>query len=199
MPLIVATQNKGKLKEIRRVLSHVGIDVEGMDDYPDLVPAVEDGTTFKENARKKAQAIAQQTGKPCLADDSGLTVDALQGRPGVYSARYAGEDATDSENNRLLLSEMAQVPDGQRQAAFCCVMALCYPDGKCLYFEGRLEGNILRQEQGDGGFGYDPLFQVGDDSRSLAQISIDEKNRISHRGKALNKMLLEINDCNLLH
>lgn len=199
MSLIIATQNKGKLKEISRALAEVGIDVEGMDNYPGLVPAVEDGTTFKENAKKKAQAIVQQTGKPCLADDSGLTVEALQGRPGVYSARYAGEGATDSENNLLLLREMAQIVDGQRQAAFCCVMALCYPNGECLFFEGRLEGHILRGEQGDGGFGYDPLFQVDGDHRSLAQISIDEKNSISHRGKALKKMISRVNNCAILN
>jgi len=199
MSFIVATQNKGKLKEIRRVMQSVGIEVEGMDHYSGLVPAIEDGETFAANAQKKAQAIVEQTGKPCLADDSGLTVEALQGRPGVYSARYAGVDANDQDNNDLLLKEMAQVPDDQRQAAFCCVMALCFPDGKCLFFEGRLEGKILRQEQGDGGFGYDPLFQVGDDPRSLAEFSLDEKNSISHRGQALKKMLDEINNCNLFH
>lgn len=199
MTLIIATQNKGKLKEICRVLQSVGIKAEGMDNYPHLVPAIEDGETFAANAQKKAQAIVEQTGKPCLADDSGLTVEALQGRPGVYSARYAGEGASDQENNDLLLKEMAQVADGQRQAAFCCVMALCFPDGNCQLFEGRLEGKILRKEQGDGGFGYDPLFQVGDEPRSLAEISLDEKNNISHRGQALKKMMSEINDCNLLH
>lgn len=199
MSLIIATQNKGKLKEIRRVFADVGIDVEGMDNYPELVAAVEDGTTFKENAKKKAQAIVQQTGKPCLADDSGLTVKALQGRPGVYSARYAGEGATDSENNQLLLKEMDQIADGQRHAAFCCVIALCYPNGDCHFFEGRLEGHILRQEQGDGGFGYDPLFQVEGDHRSLAQIGIDEKNSISHRGQALKQMISNVNGCNILN
>lgn len=199
MALIIATQNKGKLKEICRVLQSVGIEAEGMDNYPHLVAGIEDGETFAANAQKKAQAIVEQTGKPCLADDSGLTVDALQGRPGVYSARYAGEGATDQQNNQLLLKEMAQIPDGQRQAAFCCVMALCFPDGKCLFFEGRLEGQILREEQGAGGFGYDPLFQVGDDARSLAQISLDEKNSISHRGQALMQMMNAINNCNLLH
>lgn len=199
MTLIVATQNKGKLKEIRRVLLAVGIDVVGMDEYPNLEPAIEDGETFAANAQKKAQAIVNQTGKPCLADDSGLTVKALQGRPGVYSARYAGEGATDQDNNKLLLKELALIPDDQRQAAFCCVMALCLPDGKCHLYEGRLEGHILRKEQGDGGFGYDPLFQVGDDSRSLAEITLDEKNAISHRGQALKLLVNAINNCNLLH
>lgn len=199
MSLIIATQNTGKLKEIRRVLADVGIDAEGMENYPELVPAIEDGETFKENAQKKAQAIVLQTGKPCLADDSGLTVEALQGRPGVYSARYAGEGATDSENNHLLLTEMSQIPEGQRQAAFCCVMALCYPNGDCLFFQGRLEGHILKAEQGDGGFGYDPLFQVDGDHRSLAQISIDEKNSISHRGQALKQMVSSINSFSILN
>lgn len=199
MSLIVATQNQGKLKEIRRALADVGIKVEGLESYPDLVPAIEDGTTFKENAKKKAQAIVQQTGKPCLADDSGLAVEALQGRPGVYSARYAGEGASDSENNLLLLTEMAQVAKNQRQAAFCCVMALCGPNGECQFFEGRLEGHILTEEQGAGGFGYDPLFQVDGDHRSLAQFSIDEKNSISHRGKALKQMISAVNNGNFIY
>ena len=195
MRLIVATQNKGKLKEIRRALEQVDIVAEGLDGYPDVVPALEDGTTFAENARKKAEAVVSQTGQPCLADDSGLTVDALQGRPGVFSARYAGDNATDSDNNALLLRELADVPDTQRQAAFCCAMALCYPDGRCLLFDGRLEGVILAKPQGDGGFGYDPLFQVEGDERSLAQISTDEKNRISHRGAALCQLIVTLKSC----
>lgn len=193
MRLIVATQNQGKLKEIRRALEQVGITAEGLDGYPNIVPALEDGTTFAENARKKAEAVVRQTGQVCLADDSGLSVDALQGRPGVYSARYAGEHASDSDNNALLLRELADVPANQRQAAFCCAMALCYPDGKCQLFDGRLEGIILTEPKGAGGFGYDPLFQVEGDARSLAQISTDEKNRISHRGVALCKLIAALN------
>lgn len=189
MTLIVATGNAGKLKEIRRVLEKVGIAVEGLDAYPELVVAVEDGLTFAENAAKKAEAISRQTGQRCLADDSGLTVNALHGRPGVHSARYAGEHASDAENNALLLQELAAVPVGCRQAAFCCVMALFTPGHGVQFFEGRLEGEILLHAQGDGGFGYDPLFRVVNDSRSLAQFSLEEKNAISHRGRALQQLL----------
>lgn len=189
MRLIIATQNMGKLKEISSALATVGIEAVGMDSYPGLVPAVEDGETLEENAQKKAQAIVQQTGLPCLADDSGLMVDALDGRPGVYSARYAGEDATYADNNELLLRELSEVPPQKRHAAFCCVMALCQPDGGCQLFSGKLEGVILRQPQGSDGFGYDPIFAVGTPPRSLAQMSVEEKNRISHRGLALEKLI----------
>ncbi|MCD6525730.1 MAG: XTP/dITP diphosphatase [Desulfuromonas sp.] len=192
MELIVATQNQGKLKEIRRVLADAGIEVEGMDAFPQLVPAVEDGLTFAENARKKALAIVEQTGKPCLADDSGLEVAALNGRPGVHSARYAGALATDADNNALLLKELAEIDEQQRQAAFCCVMALCTPDGHCRLFEGRLEGRILTEPQGDGGFGYDPLFWVEAFGCSLAEVSLEDKNSISHRGAALRQLLAAI-------
>jgi len=154
-----------------------------------LTPAEEDGETLAENAIKKAQALVEQTGLPCLADDTGLMVDALDGRPGVYSARYASEDASYTDNNNLLLHELRDVPANKRQAAFCCVMALCYPDGNCQLFEGKLEGVILDHFQGDGGFGYDPIFAVGNGEQSLAQLSVEEKNRISHRGLAIKKLL----------
>ena len=160
-----------------------------MDSYPALIPAVEDGDTLEENARKKAQAVVEQIGLPCLADDTGLMVDALDGRPGVYSARYAGEDATYDDNNQLLLRELADVPPARRQAAFCCVMALCYPGGDCHLFSGKLEGVILQSLLGVDGFGYDPIFAVDGGRRSLAQMSIEEKNLISHRGLALEKLL----------
>ncbi|OQY20282.1 MAG: non-canonical purine NTP pyrophosphatase [Desulfobacteraceae bacterium 4572_35.1] len=189
MRLIIASQNKGKLKEISCALATVGIEAVAMDSFGDLVPAIEDGETLEENAIKKAKAVVQQTGLPCLADDSGLMVDALNGRPGVYSARYAGEDASYADNNELLLRELKEFPPEKRQAAFCCVMALCYPDGKCQLFTGKLEGVILEQFQGNDGFGYDPLFAVGGQQRSLAQMSVAEKNEISHRGLALQKLL----------
>lgn len=189
MQLVVATQNQGKLKEIRRVLADCGIEVVGMDSFADLVPAQEDGETFADNAHKKALAIARQTGTLCLADDSGLTVAALDGRPGVYSARYAGEGATDAQNNALLIEELAGVPEPRRQAAFWCVMALCTPDDDCQLFEGRIEGRILDQAQGQGGFGYDPLFFVESHGCTMAELPLDEKNRISHRGQALQKVV----------
>ncbi|EAT16231.1 XTP/dITP diphosphatase [Desulfuromonas acetoxidans] len=189
MQLVVATQNQGKLKEIRRVLADCGIEVVGMDSFADLVPAQEDGETFADNAHKKALAIARQTGMLCLADDSGLTVAALDGRPGVYSARYAGEGSTDAQNNALLIEELAGVPEPRRQAAFWCVMALCTPDDDCQLFEGRIEGRILDQAQGQGGFGYDPLFFVESHGCTMAELPLDEKNRISHRGQALQKVV----------
>nr|WP_320115611.1 XTP/dITP diphosphatase [uncultured Desulfuromonas sp.] len=190
MQLVVATQNQGKLTEIRRVLADSGIEVVGMDAFDDLTPAEEDGATFADNAHKKALAIARQTGRLCLADDSGLVVAALDGRPGVYSARYAGVDATDAQNNALLVKDLAGVSEEQRQAAFCCVMALCSPDDDCQLFEGRIEGRILEQAKGQGGFGYDPLFFVESHGCTMAELPLDEKNRISHRGQALQKVVV---------
>jgi XTP/dITP diphosphohydrolase len=194
MRLIIASQNAGKLQEISTALAAVGIEAVGMDSYPGIIAAIEDGETLTANAFKKARAVVEQTGQPCLADDSGLMVAALDGRPGVYSARYAGEDASYADNNRLLLQELKDIPSAQRQAAFCCVMALCYPDGSSQIFEGRLEGVILEKFQGEGGFGYDPIFGVGDGHRSLAQMTIEEKNLISHRGLALKKLLAYFHD-----
>lgn len=189
MQLVVATGNAGKLKEIRRLLEGRGITVLGMDRFPDAPDVVEDGDTFAANALKKAETIARFTGLPCLADDSGLVVDALRGRPGVHSARFAGADATDQRNNRKLLEEMSAVVDGQRQAAFCCVMALVLPGTPPRLFEGRVEGEILRHEQGAGGFGYDPLFWLPDLHCTMAELPLDVKNGISHRGQALRQVV----------
>lgn len=189
MKLVVATGNQGKLKEIRRLLEMHDVDVLGMDMFPAAPDAVEDGETFAANAGKKARAVAAFTGLPCLADDSGLVVDALGGRPGVHSARYSGPDATDQSNNQKLLEEMQGIPDGERTAAFCCVMALCLPDQPIQFFEGRVEGTITRQGQGDGGFGYDPLFWLENYRCTMAEIPLDEKNRISHRGQALARVV----------
>jgi XTP/dITP diphosphohydrolase len=185
MELVVATRNAGKLREIRRLLEEKGFSILGMDSFPDAPEVDEDGDTFAANAGKKALAIARFTGKPCLADDSGLEVAALQGRPGVHSARFAGADADDHANNCRLLRDMDPVPEDQRQAAFCCVMALCLPGAPPRLFEGRVEGRILRQERGDGGFGYDPLFWLPEFACTMAELPLDTKNRISHRGQAL--------------
>jgi len=192
MKLVVATRNAGKLKEIRRLLEAHGVSVLGLDTFPEAPEVEEDGDTFALNAAKKAETIARVTGLPCLADDSGLTVAALQGRPGVHSARYSGADATDSSNNLKLLAEMALVPESQRQAAFCCVMALCLPDQPTRLFEGRVEGVILNQKQGDGGFGYDPLFWVPEFDCTMAELPLDIKNRISHRGQALRQVVTSL-------
>jgi XTP/dITP diphosphohydrolase len=189
MRLIVATTNQGKLREINARLENTPFEVEGLDAHPEWKTAVEDGTTFAQNARKKAEAIAAQSGQMCLADDSGLVVDALNGRPGVHSARFAHPEATDAENNAYLLECLQGIPASERSAAFMCVMALCRPDGECHEFEGKLSGVILDTPAGSGGFGYDPLFWLPEKGRSLAQLGIEEKNRISHRGQALTQVL----------
>jgi XTP/dITP diphosphohydrolase len=189
MELVVATRNAGKLKEIRRLLEGTGIAVLGLDAFPALPEVVEDGATFDENARKKAAQTARQTGRMTLADDSGLEVAALGGAPGVYSARYAGAGAGDAANNAKLLAELAGVPPTERRGAFVCAMALCGPDGVCATFAGRLEGMIVEAPRGDGGFGYDPLFLVPGYGQTLAELPLEVKNRISHRGQALRLAL----------
>jgi XTP/dITP diphosphohydrolase len=150
---------------------------------------VEDGKTFAENAIKKAEAVTQFTNMPCLADDSGLVVDALQGRPGVHSARFSGAEADDQSNNQKLLDEMAAVPEIRRQAAFCCVMALCMPGQSPRLFQGRVNGAILELQQGDGGFGYDPLFWLPGYNCTMAELPLDTKNQVSHRGQALRQLV----------
>jgi len=189
MELLVATRNHGKLKEIRALLAPLSITVRGLTDFPDLPEVVEDGDSFAENAEKKAATIARLTGRLTLADDSGLEVAALGGAPGIHSARYAGADADDAANNRKLLAALAALPPTQRAAAFVCVMALCVPDGSCRTFAGRLAGEIISEARGTEGFGYDPLFVVAGHDRTLAEIPLDEKNRISHRAQALAQVV----------
>lgn len=189
MELLVATRNKGKLKEIQRLLVDTGIIVKGLDECGDLPDVVEDGDTFAANAHKKAATMARLTGYVTLADDSGLAVEALDGQPGIYSARYAGEGATDADNNCKLLEALVHVPANQRQAAFHCALALCTPTEDCHLFEGRLDGVILEQARGTGGFGYDPLFVVPEYGRTLAELPLDIKNRISHRGQAFKRLV----------
>ena len=189
MELLVATRNNGKLKEIKRLLADTGVSVKGLDECGELPDVVEDGDTFAANAHKKAATMAHLTGYVTLADDSGLAVEALAGQPGIYSARYAGDGASDADNNRKLLENMVDVPFNQRQAAFHCVLALCTPEGDCQLFEGRLDGVILEQARGDGGFGYDPLFMVPEYGRTLAELPLEIKNRISHRGQAFKRFV----------
>ncbi len=188
MELFVATRNRGKLKEFESLFAGVVDRLLSPADIPDVPEVTEDGATFQENAVKKARAAAQAIGKPAFADDSGLVVDALGGRPGVYSARFAGEGASDHDNNALLLREMSFIPAEKRTAAFRCVIALCFPDGTCRTFDGELKGVILDTPRGMGGFGYDPLFLVPEYGQTLAELPLDVKNRISHRGNALAKL-----------
>lgn len=186
--LVVATANRGKLRELELLLDGVVERLFSPADFPVFPEVVEDGETFAENAVKKARSAALATGKPVIADDSGLVVDELGGRPGVRSARFAGEGASDVENNAKLLRELAGVPAERRTAAFCCVIALCLPSGECFTFEGRLEGAILDEPRGKGGFGYDPLFLVPDYGLTLAELPLEIKNIISHRGKAFARL-----------
>jgi XTP/dITP diphosphohydrolase len=183
--LLVASRNKGKLVEIARILDGFVERLYSLADFPDIPAVREDGDTFEENARKKAMCAALASGIPVLADDSGLVVDALDGRPGVYSARFAGEESSDAENNEKLLRELAGVADEKRTAAFHCVAVLCFPDGSSRVFRGELKGVILDRPRGAGGFGYDPLFLVPEQGKTLAELGMDIKNGISHRGKAL--------------
>ncbi len=188
MELVVATTNAGKLREIRRLLAETGIEVLGLEDMGEFPQIVEDADTFSENARKKALTVARICNRLTLADDSGLEVPAIGNAPGVHSARYAGENATDSDNNRKLLAALDGLPREGRKARFRCTMALCEPDGACRFFTGTLDGLVLEAARGEGGFGYDPLFLVPEYGKSLAELSLDIKNRISHRGQALRQV-----------
>jgi XTP/dITP diphosphohydrolase len=189
MKLLVATGNQGKLKEIRALLTGCEIEIVGLDELSDPPEVIEDGDTFTANALKKATQMAAFSGLLTLADDSGLAVSALNGEPGVYSARYAGEQGDDAANNAKLLANMENVADEQRQAAFYCVMALAWPDGKNQTFSGKISGMLMRAERGSGGFGYDPLFLVPEYGKTTAELSPEIKNRISHRGQALRKVI----------
>jgi len=188
MKLILATNNKNKLREIREMLAGMEIEVVSQSEAGIQLDVDETGTTFAENAQLKAEAIfaeAKKQNLPCcvLADDSGLSVDALNGEPGVYSHRWAGENATDADRCIKLLDAMKQVPDGQRSAHFACVMCLISQDGTVNNFEGRVEGSIMREARGENGFGYDPVFEY--QGRSFAEIPAEEKNAVSHRHNAL--------------
>ena len=187
--LVLATANQGKKKEIQALLAGSGIELVSLLEYPQLTLPEEIGTTFTENAKIKARSVVEATGHWALSDDSGLVVDALAGAPGVYSARYAGLEASDIQNNLKLLEALAKVPDDQRGAAFVCIIVLASPSGDEFVFEGSCRGRIGYQLTGSGGFGYDPLFLVGTDYRlSMAQLSPAEKSAISHRGQALRKL-----------
>lgn len=187
--IILASNNKGKIREISEILKPLGYEVISMKDAGFNADIEENGTTFRENAAIKARAIYNAVKVPVIADDSGLEVEYLDGAPGVYSHRYAGENATDADRNNKLLRELSGVPEEKRGAAFVC--ALCYIDreGKEKFVRGEVRGKIGTEPRGENGFGYDPVFMYGD--RSFAEIPPEEKNRISHRADAL-KQLCEI-------
>lgn len=189
--LLVASRNAKKLAELRRVLDAegiVGIEPIGLDEVPDFPEEPEDGATFAENALTKARSGARATGVPCLADDSGLAVDALNGMPGVLSARWAGRHGDDTANNALLLAQLTDVPDARRGAAFVSACALVVPGGGETVEEGRWSGSVLREPRGKGGFGYDPLFLPEGSDRAAAELTPAEKDGASHRGRALRAL-----------
>ena len=184
--LVLATRNPGKTREIWELLKDFPVEIKNLDDFGPIPDVEEDGDTFDDNAFKKASFTAKVLGLPALADDSGLEVEALEGAPGVRSARYAGPSATDQENNDKLLKEMKG--KANRRAAFMCVISIAVPSGVALTYEARCEGLIAETPAGDNGFGYDPVFFYPPMNRTFAQLSAEEKNQVSHRGKALAEM-----------
>jgi XTP/dITP diphosphohydrolase len=192
MKILVATRNKGKIREIEDLLKDVSVEWVSMDDFPDIPDVEEDGETFEENALKKARTLAEETGLVTIADDSGLVVDALNGRPSVWSARYAGENASDQDKYLKILAEMREIPDPERTARFVCVIALKSPKGYERIFSGKCEGIITHEPHGSGGFGYDPIFFFPPLNRAFGELDRETKNTVSHRANALEKLIEHI-------
>lgn len=190
--LVLASSNQGKIAEFQKLLDGLEIKVLSMADFPEIGEIVENGQSFAENALIKARAVCMVTGRAALADDSGLMVDALDGAPGIYSARFAGEQHDDAANNQKLLHLLEEVPDEKRTGQFFCAIAIVLPDGREYTVEGACPGKILRQLKGTGGFGYDPLFYVEELQKTFAELTMEEKNRISHRGQANQKAIAVI-------
>ncbi len=192
LKIVLATKNKGKIEEIKYILKETGIadvvEICSLSDYPDIPEIAEDGATFSENARKKAEAIAAYTGLTAIADDSGLEVDVLNGAPGIYSARFAGEKAVDSENIRKLLKLIEDIPMEKRGARFVCVISVAVPYTNVILMEGECRGIISEIERGTSGFGYDPVFIVPEYGKTFAELGAEIKNKISHRAVALSKL-----------
>jgi XTP/dITP diphosphohydrolase len=192
--LVLATANPHKLIELTRILAadHVDVDLAGLGEFPGAPDVAETGATFADNALLKARAVAAFTGIGSVADDSGLCCDALNGMPGVLSARWSGRHGADAENLRLLLAQLSEVPDERRGAHFTCVAALVLPSGRETLSEGTLAGRLIREPRGTGGFGYDPIFVPDGEERTTAEMSPAEKDAISHRGRALHGLALAI-------
>ena len=196
--VVLATRNEHKVVELRAILSDVGeelgLEIVGAGDFPGAPDVVEDEVSFEGNARLKAQALAEFTGLPSLADDSGLSVEVLGGAPGIFSARWAGRHGDDRANLELLLAQTADVKDEHRAAAFVCAAVLALPNGTVRSTEGRMPGSLAREPRGANGFGYDPILLVEGDTRHAAELSPEEKNAISHRGKAFRAMVPHLRD-----
>jgi XTP/dITP diphosphohydrolase len=185
---LLATRNAKKLAELRRILAGLDVEIVGLDDVPSYVEAPETGLTFADNALLKAREGVKHTGLPTIADDSGIAVDALNGMPGVFSARWAGKHGDDRANLELLLAQVGDVPEEHLGAAFVCVAALVRPDGRELVTHGEQRGRLVRAPRGDGGFGYDPIFVAEGQTRTNAELTPAEKDAISHRGKAFRAL-----------
>lgn len=186
--VIFATSNEGKMKEVRSILEGLDVEVLSMKEAGILVEVVEDGTTFEENAAIKATAIQKECGEIVLADDSGLEVDYLNKEPGIYSARYMGEDTSYRIKNKSLIDRLEGVEGDDRSARFVCAIAAAFPDGTVEITRGTIEGQIGYEEKGENGFGYDPIFYVPEYGCTTAELTLEQKNEASHRGKALRKM-----------
>jgi XTP/dITP diphosphohydrolase len=186
--VVLATRNPGKVAELRRILSPYDVELVGLEVFPDVADVAETGETFATNALLKAHAVSQATGLVAVADDSGLAVDALNGMPGILSARWAGRHGDDAANLDLVLAQLTDIPDERRGAAFVCAAAVATPDGREQVVEARLEGALLRNRRGSNGFGYDPIFVPEDETQTTAEMSAEEKDAISHRGKAFRAL-----------
>jgi XTP/dITP diphosphohydrolase len=186
--VVIATRNAGKLREIEDILAPLDLKLLSLKDFPGIREIVEDGATFGENAAKKAREVSRQTGRSAIADDSGLVVDALQGKPGVFSSRYWGEGATDREKCQKLLAEMSGIPEEKRQASFVCAIAVANPREEVEIVEGECRGRIALGPRGESGFGYDPIFFLPELGKTMAELDPGVKNRISHRALALEKL-----------
>ena len=184
MKIVFASGNEGKVREIREMLEGMGIELISLSNYAGVPEIVEDGKSFQENALKKAKIISEFTGETVLADDSGLQVEVLAGEPGIYSSRYAGEKATDDDNNTKLLTKLKNIPREKRTAFFICVLVLYRRDGSYDYFEGKWNGQIIDERRGNNGFGYDPIFLVPELKMTAAELPAEIKNKVSHRGQA---------------
>jgi XTP/dITP diphosphohydrolase len=192
--VVLATRNGGKVAELRRILSAYDVELVGLDVFPELGEVAETGATFVDNALLKAGEVSGATGLVAIADDSGLTVEALNGMPGILSARWAGNHGDDAANLDLVLAQLADLPDDRRGAAFVCAAAAASPDGRQVVVEGRIEGMLLRERRGTGGFGYDPIFQPDGEQLTTAEMTPERKDEISHRGKAFRALAPRLGD-----
>ena len=188
--VVIATHNPGKLGEMKALLAPLAFKILSLKDFPEIPPVVEDGTTFAANAGKKAKAVADRTGRLAIADDSGLVVKALGGRPGVFSSRFAGEKATDGNKCQRLLEEMAGIPEEQRKAVFVCAIAVALPKGEMRIVEEECQGRISFTPRGEYGFGFDPIFFVPEFGKTMAELEPEVKNQVSHRARALKRLKL---------